>query len=439
MSHKVLVLGAGLVSRPLVRYLLDHGFHLTCASRTVSKAEVLIDGHANGLAIPLDVKDLDKLDALVADCDIAISLLPAPMHPLVAKACLKHGKHMGTTSYIAPEMRALHEQAAAADLMFINECGVDPGIDHMSAMRIFDDVWARGGKVEIFKSYCGGLPAPQDNNQLGYKFSWAPRGVLTAAKNNGLYLWDGEVRSTPGSELLADNHLLEVQGAGTFEAYPNRDSVAYQDVYKLEGVTTLFRGTMRYPGHCARWGAWIAMGLFEEGAVQHDDHTRAGMLRAVVGAAPDADLAAAVADRLGVPVDHDYVVNLDWLGMFDDTPLSDWIESPLDALAEAMLEKMIYEPGERDMIAMHHEVISVFPDGQRERTIMDLVDFGIPHGDSSMARTVALPLAIAVRMLLQGEISERGVWAPISRGMYEPILNELETLDIVCKETTTLL
>jgi saccharopine dehydrogenase (NADP+, L-glutamate forming) len=161
------------------------------------------------------------------------------------------------------------------------------------------------------------------------------------------------------------------------------------------------------------------------------------MTRAVLGIDADADLPAAVAARLGVAVDHDHVVNLGWLGMFDDIVLSDWIEAPLDALAEAMMEKMPYAPGERDMIAMHHDVIAVFPDGTREHTIMDLVDFGIPNGDSSMARTVSLPLAIAVRMLLQGEISERGVWAPVSKGMYEPILNELETMDIICKETTT--
>jgi saccharopine dehydrogenase-like NADP-dependent oxidoreductase len=439
MSKKVLVLGAGLVSRPLVRYLLDHGFHLTCASRTVSKAEALIDGHPHGEALPFNVKDLDALDRLVADCDIAISLLPAPMHPEVAKACLKHGKHMGTTSYISAAMKAMDAQAKEQELLFINECGVDPGIDHMSAMRIFDDVWSRGGKIEVFKSYCGGLPAPEDNNQLGYKFSWAPRGVLTAASNDGLYLWDGEVRKTPGSELLADNHLIEIEGVGQLEAYPNRDSIAYEEVYGLEGLSTLFRGTLRYPGHCARWGAWIGLGLFDQGALEHTPHTRAGMMRAVLGLDAGADLATAVAEKLGVPVDHDHVANLGWLGMFDERPLSDWIEAPLDALAEAMLEKMPYAPGERDMIAMHHDVIAVFPDGRREHTIMDLVDFGIPRGDSSMARTVSLPLAIAVRMLLEGQIAERGVWAPVTKGMYEPILNELEAMDIVCKETTTVL
>lgn len=437
MSKKVLVLGAGLVSGPIIRYLLELGYQLTCVDLVLEKAEARVAGHPNGRALPFDVDDLEGLSALVAECDIAVSLLPWPLHPKVAKICLQQGKHMATTSYISPAMRALHDEALAADLLFLNECGVDPGVDHMSAMRIFDDVWARGGRIEVFKSYCGGLPAPQDNNQLGYKFSWSPRGVLVASTNDARYLWNGDLHQVQGSELLADNHLIEIEGAGAFEAYANRDSIAYQDVYGLEHLKTLFRGTLRYPGHCARWGAWIALGLFDQGAVEHADHTRAGMLRAVLGVDKGADLAAAVADKLGVPVDHDHVVNLGWLGMYDELPLSDGIEAPLDAIAEAMLEKMPYAPGERDMIAMHHEVVSVFPDGSRERTVMDLVDFGIPHGDSSMARTVSLPLAIAVHRLLEGEIAERGVWAPVTKGMYGPVLNELETLGIVCKETTT--
>jgi saccharopine dehydrogenase-like NADP-dependent oxidoreductase len=436
---KVLVLGAGLVARPLIRYLLEHGFEVTCASRTVSKADALVDGHPLSRALPFNVKDLAALDALVAECDIAISLLPATMHVEVARACLRHRKHMGTTSYISPAMRALHAEAEAAGLLFINECGVDPGIDHMSAMRIFDDIWGRGGKVEVFKSYCGGLPAPEANNRLGYKFSWAPRGVLVAATNNARYLWDGKVVEVPGGRLLADNHPLTVGDAGTFEAYPNRDSLSYEDVYGLHGLTTLFRGTLRYPGHCARWQAWIGLGLYNQEPVAHVEHTRAGMLRAVLGVGPGADLAQAVADRLGVPVDHDHVANLGWLGMYEEIPLSDWIEAPLDALAEAMVERMPYAPGERDMLVMHHEVVGAFPDGHRERIVMDMVDYGHPGGDSSMARTVSLPLAIAVRLLFTGQIGLRGVWAPVRPELYTPVLDELETLDIVCAETKELL
>jgi saccharopine dehydrogenase (NADP+, L-glutamate forming) len=436
LPDKVLVFGAGMVARPLIRYLLDHGFEVSCADLVLAKAEAVIDGHPNGTALQLDGKDVGAVANLVAGCDLAVSLLPATMHIEVAKACLLHGKHMATASYVSPAMRELHEAAAAADLLFLNECGLDPGIDHMTAMRIFDEVWARGGRVEVFESYCGGLPAHQDNNRLGYKFSWAPRGVLVAATQDGRYRRDGEVHEVPGDRLLADMRLLEVEGAGTFEAYPNRNSLSYEEVYKLYGPSTLFRGTLRHLGHCARWSAWIGLGLFSQEALEPVDRTRAGMMRAVLGVGPGADLAAVVAERLGVAVDHDHVVNLGWLGMFEETPLAEWTEAPLEAIGVAMLEKMPYAPGERDMIVMHHVVVSVFPDGTREHTIMDLVDYGVPHGDSSMARTVSLPLAIAVRLLLQGEISERGVWAPVTKGMYEPILNELETMDIVCKETT---
>lgn len=434
-EKRVLVLGAGLVARPLVRYLLEQaGATVTVASRTVSKAEALIEDHPSGRALALDVDDRETLESLVRDHDLAVSLLPAPFHPVVAELCLKYDKDMATTSYISPAMRALDGQARAKGLTFLNECGVDPGIDHMTAMRIFDDVWARGGRVVSFKSYCGGLPAPEANdNPLGYKFSWAPKGVLVAARNSALYLWDGEQVEVPGPELFADMHEIEVGGAGRFEAYPNRDSLSYLDTYGLKHVHTMYRGTLRNLGHCARWKAWVDLGLFADAYPALASSTYAGLMRALVGAAPDADPRAAVAERMGVTPDADAVATLDWLGMFSDDPLPSG--GPIDALAAAMLARMEYAPGERDMIAMHHEVESELPDG-KETTTMDLVDFGIPNGDSSMARTVSLPVAIGVRMILEGRFPQKGVVAPVAKDVYTPILDELETLGIVCKETT---
>ena len=437
-TKSVLVLGAGLVSRPLVRYLLDlPGYTVTVASRTVSKAVALIEGHARGKALAFDINDEAALDALVSRHDLSVSLLPADYHPEVAKACLRHGKHMATTSYIAPAMRALSGEVEAAGLVFLNECGVDPGIDHMSAMRIFDDVRKRGGKVRSFKSYCGGLPAPDaDDNPLGYKFSWAPRGVLVAAKNNARYLKDGELVETPGPELFSDNHLLEVDGAGTFEAYPNLDSMGYVETYGLEGVETMFRGTLRNLGHCVRWKAWVDLGLFDD--TPRDElagATYACVLRLLLGLAEADDPRQAVAEKLGLAVGADPVETLGWLGFYDKTPLPEGVDSPMDALAAAMLARMRYADGERDMIVMHHEVVSEVGGG-RECTTMDLVDYGIPHGDSSMARTVSLPVAIGVRMILDREFTKPGVHAPVVPAWYEPILDELETLDIVCKEAT---
>jgi saccharopine dehydrogenase-like NADP-dependent oxidoreductase len=438
-TRSVLVLGAGFVSRPLVQYLLGYPWiRLTVADRILAAAEGVIEGHEHARAVLLDAEDEAALDALISAHDLVVSLLPAPMHPRVAAHCVDRGRDLATTSYISPAMRALDGLARAKGLLFLNECGVDPGIDHMSAMRIFHDVWARNGRVTGFKSYCGGLPAPESTNRLGYKFSWSARAVLVAALNRARYLWDGKLEEVPPRRVLTDVHHLDVDGVGTFEAYPNRDALKYQEIYGLGEMTTLYRGTLRNMGHCARWQAWIDAGLFDFETKIPDDATLASIVRDILGAPPEADLAEAMAARLGVDVSHEWVDNLRWLGMFSEEPPGEYVWSPGGALAAAMLEHMQYEPGQRDMIIMHHEVVSEFPD-HRERTTMHLVDFGIPDGDSSMARTVSLPLAVAVRTHLERPFELTGVHGPLEPELYGPILDELETLGITCRETTEIL
>ncbi|MBW2257867.1 MAG: saccharopine dehydrogenase NADP-binding domain-containing protein [Deltaproteobacteria bacterium] len=438
-TRSVLVLGAGFVSRPLVQYLLGTPWiRLTVADRILDNAERVVEGHPHASAIPLDVEDGAALDALVTAHDLVVSLLPAPLHPRVAERCLDHGKDLATTSYISPAMQALDGPAREKGLLFLNECGVDPGIDHMSAMRIFHDVWGRDGRITGFKSYCGGLPAPESSNRVDYKFSWSARAVLVAALNSARFLWDGKLREVPAGRALTDIHHLEVEGVGSFDAYPNRDSLEYQDRYGLDGATTVYRGTLRYPGHCARWQAWIDAGLFDFVSEIPEGATLASIVRGILGVTPEADLAAAMAARLGVDVSHEWVESLRWFGMFSDDPPGEYVWSPGGALATAMLEHMQYEPGQRDMILMHHEVVSAFPD-HRERTTMNLVDFGIPGGDSSMARTVSLPLAVAVRTHLERPFGFIGVHGPLEPEMFEPILAELEEQGITCRETTEIL
>jgi len=220
---RVLILGAGLVSRPHVRYLLNvPGFEVTVASRTVSKAEALIQGHAQGRALALDVDDQGALDALIEECDLAVSLLPYVHHPVVARLCVKHRKHMVTTSYVKDAMRALDGAAREAGVVLLNEVGVDPGIDHMSAMKVIHNVERRGGRITSFDSWCGGLPAPEANdNPLGYKFSWSPKGVLLAGRNPARFLKDGQIVEVPGEELFDHYWTVQIQGLGEFECYPN--------------------------------------------------------------------------------------------------------------------------------------------------------------------------------------------------------------------------
>ncbi len=431
---RILVLGAGLVSRPLVTYLTDReGLEVTVATRTVKKAEALVEGRPRGKALALNVKDVDALEKLVADHDISVSLLPATEHVKVAKLCLKHNKHMSTTSYINEEMQALDGDAKSAGLTFLNECGVDPGIDHMSAMRVIHDAESKGGTVTAFRSYCGGLPAPEANtNPIGYKFSWAPRGVLVAATNSARYLKDGEVVEVPGDELFKKPEIVEVPGAGTFEGYPNRDSLPYMEMYGLKNLKTMFRGTLRNQTHCEVWYHWVKLGLFDQSP--RSDLASLTYRRFMQGFVDGAgDIAHGLSAKLGLPADAKTITNLEWLGMFKDDSIPIDEGGNIDVMAARMLGKCPFGRKERDMIALQHEFDIEYAD-RTEKVYSTLVDFGIPGGDSSMARTVSLPVAIATRMIVEDEITARGIVAPVEPNVYNPILDELANLDIVCKE-----
>ncbi len=434
---RVLVLGAGLVAKPLVRYLLDKGYEVIMASRTVEKAEKMLAGHPHGKAFALDLQDETKLSPFVKECDLAVSLVPYAFHPVVAKLCIAHGKHMVTTSYVSAAMQELDGPARAAGVTVLNEIGVDPGIDHMSAMRIIDAVRRRGGRIVAFKSYCGGLPAPEANdNPFGYKFSWAPRGVLLAGRNNAQYLLDGRRVEVPSHRLFRDMHVLQVEGQGDYEAYPNRDSISYIDIYGLGGIQTMFRGTLRNMGWCDTLhniGRLGLLGLDEEDV---KGKTYADFMRGLIGCGPRDDLRVAVARKLNIPPDALPAWNLHWLGMFSDRRFTVDRRSPLDALGDLMFEKLAFKPGERDMIVLYHDFRAAFPDGRRERIVSKLIDHGIPHGDSSMSRTVSLPAAIGVHMILNGRIGATGILRPVTADIYNPVLDELATLDIACQETT---
>lgn len=439
---KVLVLGAGLVSRPLVRYLLDQdGFQVTVASRTVSKAVALVDGHPDGTAIPLLADDQKKLDELISEHDLAISLLPAPLHPVIAELCVKHRKHMVTTSYVSPEMKALDGPAKEAGVMVLNEIGVDPGIDHMSAMRIVHDVRKRGGKITSFQSYCGGLPAPDCNdNPFGYKFSWSPRAVLTAGKNTARYRENGKEVDVPGPDLFTHNHKMTVEGVGDLEGYPNRDSLGYIDVYGFKDIETMFRGTFRYRGWCDTLKKIVDLGILDETPKTYPAGTTFKQL--VAGLAkvdPSGDVRKGVAAFLKLDPSSDILDRLEWLGLFSDKtlPVTEKETTSLDQLSGLMLEKMSYQPGEKDMIVLCHFFVAKFPDGSVEDLTSTLIDYGIPNGDSSMARTVSLPAAVGARMILTGEINKTGVHVPVTPEIYNPVLDELATMGITCVEKAT--
>jgi saccharopine dehydrogenase-like NADP-dependent oxidoreductase len=436
MPKNILILGAGLVTKPMVDYLANHGYQITLADIAWEKAEKMAAPYHNVLPIGLDSNDLSKLNDLIEKCDLAVSLLPAVMHPTIADFCLKHSKNMVTASYISPAMRQKDKAAQDAGITILNEVGVDPGIDHMSAVKVFHDVRNRGGKIVSFMSYCGGLPAPEaDTNPLGYKFSWSPKGVLMAAGNSATYLKDNKIINIEGSDLFSHYWLIDVPGAGCFEAYPNRDSMNYIDLYDLKHVRTMYRGTLRKIGHCDLWFVLGKMGFFlQQPAYQNLAGTvRQFILEKMLNCNPSDDLRQVIATRFNLNPSSIILKKMEWLGFFDDTPLPIKEGAAIDVLTMLMLSRMQYAEGERDLLVMHHEFIAEF--GSKEQRITStMVDYGIPGGDSSMARTVSLPAAIGVHLILQGKIDRKGVIMPVFPDIYNPILDELANLGIQLEE-----
>jgi saccharopine dehydrogenase-like NADP-dependent oxidoreductase len=433
----IVCLGAGLVARPYIHYLSEHGFHVTVASRTVKKAEELTKGCSNTDAVKFDIQSDDKLlEKLTAESDLVCSLLPYTYHVRAAKVAIKHRKHFCTTSYISKEMSDLDSKARESGILLLNECGVDPGIDHMSAMRIIDEIHRTGGKILSFTSFTGGLPAPEaNNNPFGYKLSWSPRGVLLAGRNDAHFLQDGKERVIPGPVLFDNYEILEVPAGGKFEAYPNRDSISYIEIYRIPEVRTMLRGTLRNLGWCSTMKKIAELGLLNLDEKDLTGMTYADLLRQTT-VSGTSDLARSVARRIGVEADSHFIQRLNWLGLFSEQRIPEETRTYLDALCHLFEQKMQYAPGERDMLVMHHEFIAQYSN-RNEKTISTLIDYGIPHGDSSMSRTVSLPVAIASRLILEGKIGLTGVYRPTVPELYNPILDELKGFDIAMNEKTT--
>lgn len=441
---RVLILGAGLVTGPIVSYLLDKGYQVTVASRTASKAQKLVGNHPNGAALAYNIEQDTggaTLRELVSQADLVCSFLPYTHHVTVAKESIAQRKPMVTTSYVSPAMRGLDAEARQAGVIVLNEVGLDPGIDHMSAMKIIHSVQNAGGHIDGFMSYCGGLPAPEaNNNPLGYKFSWSPRGVLLAARNPAHYLRDGQEVNIPGQDLFKHYWPLPVAGLGEFEAYPNRDSVPYKEIYGIEDTATMYRGTLRNPGWCDTLDRIAALGFLSEEARPAAGLTYAQYVRDMLPpAAPNTGhLKADVAAWLEVEPDSPVITNLNWLGLFDDRPIEgvDGEISPLDLLTKVMLDRMQYANNERDLIILVHHFDASYPGGKKEHITSTLIAYGEPGGYSAMARTVSLPAAIAVDLILQGRITATGVQIPVTPDLYTPILDGLEQLGIRCVEKT---
>ena len=431
---KVLILGAGLVVKPIVEYLLKNNFGLMVASPMKDRADEMINGNPLGLSLDWSMDDPAMLDKLIADYDIAVSLLPYKYHSEVAKVCLKLGKSLVTTSYIQPEMKDLDESARKAGLLFLNEIGLDPGIDHMTAMKIIDHIHNKGGRVEEFYSLCGALPASEfADNPLRYKFSWSPKGVILASRNSALYLKKGRKIYVEPSDLFKDRFIFSFPGIGDLDVYPNRDSISYIDIYGISETKTMYRGTFRYKGWCEALDAMKHLRMLDDSVKDYQGMSYAGFLAERSGL-ETSDLKKNLAEKLKVSLNSAIIESLDFLGFFSDEQLHYLETTPFDITSDRMIKKMMLSANERDMVVLQHIVLASYPDGTREVIKSSMLDFGSPSTNTSIARTVALPAAIAVKMILEKKIDLKGVLRPVLPEIYNPVLDELKTLGIEMKE-----
>jgi len=426
---KIAVLGAGFVTKPAVDYFIDRcGYAVTVTSLKQSQAERLLGGRPSSRAMALSMEQLDRLDGLVGEVDLVLSMIPPSLHLPVAKACLKHRKTMVTTSYISPGMAALDQECRTRGVLILNEIGEDPGLDNMASKRLIDQVQGAGGNITAVVSYGAGLPAFEHNtNPMGYKFSWSPMGMVLAAQTPAAYLEGGKKIEVPAGDLFDHHWLVDLEGIGTFETYPNRDCTQYLESFQLGTDVSLFRGILRYIGWCNTMKRMADLSLFDTTRIKNvQGSTYAAFTAALIGESDPAHIEAKVARHLGIKETSDSIKKLKWLGFFENRNMRVSRGTNADILVDMLLRKMAYGPMEKDMVIVHTEISAEYPNYDEKRSSTLLVK-GQPGGDSAMSRAVSLPAAIASRLILEGRISQKGVWRPTTQSIYQPVLDEMRS------------
>lgn len=433
----VLVLGAGLSSSSLIRYLLEKSeefnWKIKVVDRDLELVKSKINGHPNGIATSFNALDPEERRPEIENSDLVISMLPARFHVDVAKDCIDLKTNLITPSYISPEMKELDAAAKEAGIVIMNEIGVDPGIDHMSAMKIINALKAKGATIDSFKSFCGGLIAPEsDNNPWNYKFTWNPRNVVLAGQGGAsCFLRNNQYKYIPYNRLFGRLDYLSVPGYGEFVGYANRDSLSYRATYGLNDIPTIFRGTLRRPGYCEAWNVFIELGMTDDSytLISTDAITPRQFLNAFLPYHPTLTVEEKFAGYLGQSR-IDLYDKFKWLGLFLDEPIMDAKDAtPAQILQEILVRKLTLDDGDKDMLVMVHEFEYTL-NNQRKKITSSMVNIGEDQVYTSMSNTVGLPAAICAKMILNGDLKDTGVTLPVYAHMYEPILEELKTFNI---------
>lgn len=436
---KILVIGAGRSASYLISYLLDNAkeenWNVTIGDVSLELAKQKTGNHQNARAIELDITNDFQREEEIKSADIVISMLPASMHLNVAKDCLRFKKHLATASYVSKEMAELDAEAKKAGIILMNEMGLDPGIDHASAMKVIDHIHSQGGELTSFKSFCGGLVAPESNdNPWGYKFSWNPRNVILAGNETARYIENGVYKYVPYNRLFTQTDTIEIEGYGKFDAYANRDSLSYRKIYKIENIPTMLRGTLRMPGYCKAWNVFVKLGITDDSYKMEAPETLTyrQLLEAFLPSGKQSAKEKLQA-LMGNEMDTDVLKKIEWSGIFDEKKIRLKNASPAQILQDLLEGKWKLQEHDKDMIVMQHQ-FEYSIKGQTKKIISSLAVKGKDQTYTAMAKTVGLPLAITSKLILRGKINARGIVIPTTKEIYEPVLSELETFGIKFEE-----
>jgi len=427
----IFVIGAGRSAPTMIKYLLDQSgendWKVRVGDISQELAEERVNGHENGSAIGFDAMNANQRKQEISDADVIVSMLPQEMHMDVARECVALGKHMVTASYVSREMKALHGDAASRGVVLLNEIGVDPGLDHLSSMEIIENIKDKGGQLTSFESFTGGLVAPEsDNNPWNYKFTWNPRNVVLAGQGIVKFIQEGKYKYIPYHKVFNRIEKINIGDLGAFEAYANRDSLKYREVYGLDDIPTLYRGTLRRPGFCRAWDLFVQLGATDDSYAMENTEkmTHREFINSFVFYHPGDSVELKVAYHMGIGIESDELEKLRWLGIFSDTKVGLKNASPAQILQHILEKKWTLEPEDKDMIVMMHRVFYTI-DGVQKKLISELVVKGDDGTFTAMAKTVGLPLAIATKYIANGVINTPGVLLPITKEIYEPTLKEL--------------